>query len=91
MRWDSSVIMSDYRLDDRDFLFTILSIPALEIKQLDYEGDHSPPCSAEAKNVCCYTSMPPYIFMVWHLIIINQLHLVNYLYHIHFKVIYLAI
>jgi hypothetical protein len=75
--------MSDFRLDDQGFLFAIIFRPALEFKQLDYEADHSP----EDKKVCCYTTLFPYFFTIWCLIIINQLHLVNFLYHIHFKVL----
>jgi hypothetical protein len=36
------------------------------IKQPEYEVDHSPPSSAEVKNVWSYTSTPQ-VFMVWHL------------------------
>jgi len=38
------------------------------IKQPGYEGDHSPPSSAEVKNVWSCTSTPPYVFMVWCLV-----------------------
>jgi hypothetical protein len=30
--------------------------------------DHSPPSSAEVKNVWSYTSIHPYVFMVWCLV-----------------------
>jgi hypothetical protein len=32
------------------------------------EADHSPPSSAEVKNVWSYTSTPQYVFMVWSLV-----------------------
>jgi len=38
------------------------------IKRSGREADHSPPCSTEVKNVWCYTSTPPYVFMAWRLI-----------------------
>jgi hypothetical protein len=31
-----------------------------------HEADHSPPSSAEVKNVWSYTSLPQYAFMVWY-------------------------
>jgi hypothetical protein len=37
-------------------------------KSLRREPEHSPPPSAEVKNVWSYTSTPPYVFMVWCLI-----------------------
>jgi hypothetical protein len=36
---------------------------SLEVKLLGLEADHSPPSSAEVKNVWSYTSTPPYVFM----------------------------
>jgi hypothetical protein len=39
-----------------------------EVKRPGHEADHLPPSSAEVKNVCSYTSTPPYIFMLWCLI-----------------------
>jgi hypothetical protein len=33
-------------------------------KRLGREADHSPLSSAEIKNACSYTSIPPYVFMV---------------------------
>jgi hypothetical protein len=41
---------------------------SLGVKQPGHEADHSPPCSAEVKNVWHYTSTPQYIFMVWYLV-----------------------
>jgi hypothetical protein len=38
------------------------------VKRPGRETDHSPPPSAEAKNVCSYTSTPQYVFMAWCLI-----------------------
>jgi hypothetical protein len=32
------------------------------------EADHSPPSSAEVKNVWSYTSTPQYVFMAWCLV-----------------------
>jgi len=37
------------------------SFPA--VKQPECEADHSPPSSAEVKNVGSYSSTPPYVFM----------------------------
>jgi hypothetical protein len=37
-------------------------------KALGLEADHSPPSSAEVKNVESCTSIPQYIFMMWYLI-----------------------
>jgi hypothetical protein len=36
--------------------------------EMERESDHSPPPSAELKNVWSYTSTPPYVFMVRGLI-----------------------
>jgi len=36
------------------------------VKWLGREADHSPPSSAEVKNVRSYTSTPQYVFMVWY-------------------------
>jgi hypothetical protein len=33
------------------------------IKRKGHESDHSPPTSAEIKNMWIYTSPPPYVFM----------------------------
>jgi hypothetical protein len=38
------------------------------VKQLGYEADHSPPSSAEVKNVWNDTSIPQYVFMAWCLV-----------------------
>jgi hypothetical protein len=38
------------------------------VKQLGHEVYHSPASSAEVKNAWSYTTTPPYIFMVWCLI-----------------------
>jgi hypothetical protein len=37
----------------------------LGVKQLGCEADHSPPSSAEVKNVWSCTSTPQYAFMAW--------------------------
>jgi len=42
--------------------------PALGIKWLGSEADHSPPSSTAVKNACSYTSTPPYIFTAWCLV-----------------------
>jgi len=34
-------------------------VPSLGIKRPGCEADHSPPCTAEVKNECSYTSTPP--------------------------------
>jgi hypothetical protein len=39
--------------------------PSLVVKRPEREADHSPPCSAEVKNVWSYTSTPQYGFMAW--------------------------
>jgi len=57
------------------FLFTTMSRPALRptqpciqgVKWLGYEADHLPP-SAQVKNVWCYFSTVPYVFMAQYLI-----------------------
>jgi len=65
------------------FLFVTVSGPALwrtqspiqwiswsvtpEIKWPGHEADHSPTSSTEVKNAWSYTSIRPYIFMVWYL------------------------
>jgi hypothetical protein len=36
-----------------------LGVPSLGVKQLGHEADHSPPFSANVKNVWYYTSTPP--------------------------------
>jgi len=41
---------------------------SLEVKWPGHEADHSPPSSAEIKNVWSYTSIPPYILMTWCLV-----------------------
>jgi hypothetical protein len=38
------------------------------VKQLGCEADHSPPSSAEVKNVWRYTSTPLYVCMAWCLV-----------------------
>jgi hypothetical protein len=38
------------------------------VKWLGHKADHSPSSSAEVKNVWSYTSTPPFVFMVWHLV-----------------------
>jgi hypothetical protein len=66
------------------FLFSSPSTPALGpnptshklgaggssagIKRPGREADHSPSSSAEMKNTWSYTSIPPYVFIVWRLI-----------------------
>jgi hypothetical protein len=50
------------------FLFTTVSRMALGVKQPGRETDHSPPSSAEVKNVWSYTSAPQYTFMAWCLV-----------------------
>jgi hypothetical protein len=39
---------------------------SMGVKQLGYEADHSPPSSDQVTNAWNYTSIFPYIFMVWH-------------------------
>jgi hypothetical protein len=39
------------------------------IKRPKREADNSPPSSAEVKNAWSYTSIPPYVFMAWCLVI----------------------
>jgi hypothetical protein len=61
------------------FLFATVSRPSmgptqppsqwvLGAKPPGCEADHSSPSSAEVKNAWSYTSIPPYVFMVWCLI-----------------------
>jgi hypothetical protein len=38
--------------------------PSQGIKRPRREADHSPPTSAEIKNMWIYTSIPPYVFIV---------------------------
>jgi hypothetical protein len=38
---------------------------SLEVKRLGHKAEHSPPPSAEVKNVCSYTSTPQYTSMAW--------------------------
>jgi hypothetical protein len=38
---------------------------SLEAKRPGHEADHSPPSSAEVKNVRSYTFTPQYPFMAW--------------------------
>jgi hypothetical protein len=38
------------------------------VKQPGREADHSPPSSAEVKNVWSYTSTPQHVFMAWCLV-----------------------
>jgi hypothetical protein len=38
------------------------------VKRQGREADHSPPTSAEVKNMWIYTSTPPYVFMAYCLI-----------------------
>jgi hypothetical protein len=38
---------------------------SLGVKRPGHESDHSPPSSAEVKNVWSYTSTPQYTFMAW--------------------------
>jgi hypothetical protein len=38
------------------------------VKRPGLETDHSPPPSAEVKNVWNYASTPPYVFMKWCLV-----------------------
>jgi hypothetical protein len=41
---------------------------SLGVKRQGHESDHSPPSSAEVKNVCNYTSTPQYVFIAWCLV-----------------------
>jgi hypothetical protein len=41
---------------------------SMGVKRPDREADHSPPSSAESRNVWSYTSTPQYIFMAWCLV-----------------------
>jgi hypothetical protein len=47
---------------------TSTSALPLGVKLPAREADHSPPSSAEFKNVWSYTSTPPYFFMAWCLV-----------------------
>jgi hypothetical protein len=38
---------------------------SLEVKQPGREADHSPPSSAEVKNVCTIPPLHLYVFMSW--------------------------
>jgi hypothetical protein len=40
----------------------------LGVKQPWHEADHSPPSSAEIKNVWSISPLPQYVFMVWCLV-----------------------
>jgi hypothetical protein len=40
-------------------------VPSLGVKMPGREADHSPPSSAEVKNVWSYNSTPPFFFMEW--------------------------
>jgi hypothetical protein len=44
----------------------MLGALSLGVKQLGCEADYSPTSSAKFKNVWNYTSIPPWIFMVWY-------------------------
>jgi hypothetical protein len=46
----------------------VFRAPSPGIKQQKREADHSPPTSAEVKNMWIYTSTPPYVFVAWCLI-----------------------
>jgi hypothetical protein len=46
----------------------MLGALSLGVKWLGHEADHSPLSSAKVKNVCSYTSSPPYVFMMWSLV-----------------------
>jgi len=46
----------------------IPQICSVAVKWPGREADHSPPSSAEVKNVCSYTSTPHYVFMAWCLV-----------------------
>jgi hypothetical protein len=63
----------------RIFLFSTASRPAQGptqppiqwvsgVKWPEREDDHSPPSTAEVKNVWCYTSIPQYVVMAWCLV-----------------------
>jgi hypothetical protein len=81
MGWTIGVLGFDFQWGLGMFLFTIASrmtlgptqppvqwVPwalSLGIKQLRCEADHSPPSSAEVKNVWSYTSTPPIHLHVW--------------------------
>jgi hypothetical protein len=41
---------------------------SLRLKRPGREADHSPPSSAEVKNVWSYTSTPQYVFIAWCLV-----------------------
>jgi hypothetical protein len=84
MGWTIGVLGFDSRWRLGIFLFTIASRTALGptqppikwvsralslgVKRLEREADHSPPSSAEVKHAWSYTSIPPYVFMVWCLV-----------------------
>jgi hypothetical protein len=46
----------------------VLGALSLGVKRPGREADHSPPSSAEVKNVWSYTSIPEYVFMAWCLV-----------------------
>jgi hypothetical protein len=45
------------------------------LKRPGREADLLPPCNAEVKNVCSYTSTLQYVFMLWYLVKHQELHL----------------
>jgi hypothetical protein len=43
---------------------------SLEVKQPGREAEHSPPHSAEVKSTWIYTFSPPYVSIMWHLVVV---------------------
>jgi hypothetical protein len=43
----------------------ISGVLSLGVKQPGHKADHSPPSSAQVKNVWSYTSTPQYVLMAW--------------------------
>jgi hypothetical protein len=84
MGWTIGVVGFDFRRRLGIFLFTTVSRPppvptqlpiqwvlgvlSLGVKRPGREADHSPPSSAEAKNVWSYTSTPQFVFIAWCLV-----------------------
>jgi hypothetical protein len=44
------------------------AVLSLGVQRLGREAEHSPPSSAEVKNVWSYTSTPQYVFTAWCLV-----------------------
>jgi hypothetical protein len=82
--WTIGVLGFDFRRGSGIFLFTNMSRTALGstqppiqwvdgalslgVKRPRHEADHSPPSTAEVKDVWSYTSTPQYVFMAWCLV-----------------------